>query len=100
MDHHGPVPDDREPTSFDRFNMALLLRLSRVPKLLLLIVVLLLTAGGLLLDNALGGLMLLVLAAFAAWLAVIGWPRLTPVGRILRLAVVGLLLYAAFGRFL
>lgn len=100
MQHDGAVPDNPETTPFQRFSMSLLMLLSRVPKWLLLVVVLGLTMGGLLLENALGGLMLLVLALFMAWLAVIGWPRLSPMSRLLRLLVVGLILYASFTRFI
>ena len=59
-------------------------------------VVLGLTVAGLLLETALGGVLLLVLAAFLAWLAVLGWPSLTPMGRLLRLVVVGIVVYVAF----
>jgi hypothetical protein len=100
MQHDGPVVDDPQLSSFQRFSRSLLMLLSRIPRWLLLVVVLGLTMGGLLLENALGGLMLLVLALFMAWLAVIGWPRLSPMSRLLRLLVVGLILYASFTRFL
>ena len=63
---------------------------------MLLVAVLALTVAGLLLENVLGGVLLLVLAAFLAWLAVLGWPSLTPVGRLLRLLVIGLVVYFAF----
>lgn len=100
MHHHGPVPDDHDLTPFQRLSMSLLVLLSRVPKWLLLVVVLGLTAGGLLLENAIGGVLLLLLAAFMAWLAIVGWPQLGTAARLLRLLVVGLILYAAFRRFL
>ena len=105
MRHDWQMPTDNpnqqdgpEPSPLQRVSAPLLVQLSRVPKWALLIVVLALTIGGLLQENAIGGVMLLVLAAFAAWLAVLGWPRMTPVGRLLRLLVVGLILYAAFSR--
>ena len=105
MRDDGPMPtdhpdkhEDREPSPLQRVSAPLLVQLSRVPKWALLIAVLALTIGGLLQENAIGGVLLLVLAAFAAWLAVLGWPRMTPLGRVLRLLVVGLVLYAAFIR--
>lgn len=94
-----PVADDPNLTPFQRFSAPLLVQLSRVPKWLLLVVVLGLTAGGLLLENAIGGLLLLLLALFLAWLAVLGWPGLSPLARLLRLLVVGMVLYVAFTRF-
>ena len=90
--------DGPEPSPLQRASAPLLIQLSRVPKWALLIAVLALTIGGLLQENVIGGVLLLVLAAFAAWLAVLGWPRMSPVGRLLRLLVVGLVLYAAFTR--
>ena len=105
MRHDGPMPtedsdkrDGHEPSSLERISAPLLVQLSRLPKWALLVAVLALTIGGLLLENAIGGVLLLVLATFAAWLAVLGWPRMTPVGRLLRLLVVGLVIYAAFTR--
>jgi uncharacterized membrane protein YjgN (DUF898 family) len=43
--------------------------------------------AGLALENALGGVLLLLLALFLAWLAAIGWRYVSPAGRVLRLAV-------------
>ena len=75
-----------------------MLQLSRVPRWLLLVVVLALTVGGLLLDNAIGGVLLLFLALFLAWLAILGWTQQSPVARALRVLVVGLVVYVAFTR--
>jgi Family of unknown function (DUF6703) len=100
MQHHGAVPADPELTAFQRLSATLLVALSRMPKWLLLVVVLGLTAGGLLLENAIGGILLLLLALFMGWLAIVGWPRLSLVGRLLRILVLGLILYASFTRFL
>jgi hypothetical protein len=72
------------------------LQLSRVPKWLLLVAVLALTVGGLLLDNVLGGVLLLFLALFLAWLAILGWTLHSPIARVLRVLVVGLVVYVAF----
>ncbi|HEX5016840.1 MAG TPA: DUF6703 family protein [Actinomycetes bacterium] len=90
------MPNDRRPTALERFSGPLLLKLSRVPRWMLLVAVLALTVAGLLLENVLGGVLLLLLAAFLAWLAVLGWPSLAPVGRLLRLLVIGLVVYVAF----
>jgi len=102
MRHDGPMPTEKnqghEPSSFERLSAPVVVLLAKMPKWALLIAVLALTMGGLLLENVIGGVLLLVLAAFAAWLAVLGWPRITPLGRVLRLLVVGLVLYAAFTR--
>ena len=96
MEH---VQDDG-PTPLQRYSAPVLLQLSRVPKWLLLIAVLGLTAGGLLLENAIGGVLLLALALFLAWLAVLGWAHHSPVARALRVLVVGVVVYAALVRLL
>lgn len=90
------MPENRDPTPLERLSGPLLVQLSRVPRWMLLVAVLALTVGGLLLENALGGILLLLLALFLAWLAVVGWSLLTPVGRMLRLLAIGLVVYVAF----
>lgn len=49
-------------------------------------------------PDVVGGILLLVLAAFAIWLVVKVWDRLPPVGRAIRLLVLGLLLIMALTR--
>lgn len=94
------MPADREPTPLERFSAPLLVLLSRIPRWLLIVIVLALTFGGLLIDSALGGVLLLVMALFLVWLAIIGWPRLSATGRVLRLLTVGLVVYVAFTKIL
>ena len=94
------MPEDQSPTPLQRYSAPLLLQLARVPKWLLLVAVLALTVAGLMLDNAIGGILLLVLALFLAWLAVLGWTQLSLVARLMRLIVVGLVVYVAFTRFI
>ncbi|MFL6182689.1 MAG: DUF6703 family protein [Actinomycetes bacterium] len=93
-----PVREDQSPTPLERYSAPLLLQLSRVPKWLLLVVVLALTVGGLMLDNAVGGILLLVLGLFLAWLAVLGWTQHSLTARLMRLLVVGLVVYVALTR--
>lgn len=87
-----------EPTPLERFSAPWLARLSRLPRWLLLAVTVALLLAGLLLENALGGALLLLLALFLAWLAVLGWSRLPPVGRLLRVLTIGLLVFAGASR--
>ena len=98
MGNDGAMPIDREPTPLDRFSAPALIFMSRVPRWLLLVIVLGLTAGGLLLENAIGALLLLVLAGFLGWLAAVGWPRLSVAGRVLRIVTVGVVVCLAFTR--
>jgi hypothetical protein len=88
------VPDDPTPTPpwLSRTSIRGLILLNQVPK-----AVLLLGIGGLLLlalfvEGIIGGICLLLLAAFFGWLLLISWPVLTPVGRLLRMVVVGLII--------
>ena len=62
-----------------------------VPPLLLIVV-----AGvGLVVEGVLGAVLLLVVAAFLTWLAVLSWPLLEPSARLLRFAAIALIVVAA-----
>lgn len=93
------MPDDHTPSALERISAPWLVRLSLVPRWLFLIVLGSVLFAGLYLDNAVGGVLLLVLALFLAWLASLGWSRVTPIGRVLRLLTVGLLVYVAVSKF-
>jgi hypothetical protein len=72
-----------------------LARLGRLPTWMPLVIVLALTVGGLLVRGPVGALLLAVLALLLAWLAYLGWPALTPSGRIGRALAVALVVAAA-----
>jgi hypothetical protein len=93
------MPDDHTPSALERISAPWLVRLSLVPRWLFLIVLGGMLFAGLYLDNAVGGVLLLLLALFLAWLASLGWSRVTPIGRVLRLLTVGLLVYVAVSKF-
>lgn len=76
----------------------LLARLHALPRLTVPALVLVLTVAGLMAPPVIGVACLVVLAAFLGWLASLGWPRLDPTGRLLRVLVVGLLVGAAIAR--
>ena len=88
-----PTPTSAAPPGRD-----LLVRLSRLPRLLVPGAVLVLVVAGLAAPAWLGAPCLVVVAAFLGWLASISWPVLEPGGRMLRVLTVGLLLAAAAGR--
>ncbi len=92
--------DDRTPSALERISAPWLVRLSLIPRWLFLVVLGALLFAGLYLDNAIGGVLLLVLALFLAWLASLGWSHVSPLGRVLRLLTVGALVYLAVGKFL
>ena len=79
----------------ERRSAGLLARLGRLPTWLPLVLVVALTAGGLLLPGPAGAFLLAVLALLVAWLAYLSWPALPPNARMLRLAVLGLVVLAA-----
>lgn len=93
------MTDDHTPSALERISAPWLVRLSRIPRWLFLIVLGSVLFAGLYLDTALGGVLLLVLALFLAWLASVGWSHVSPMGRILRLATVGLLVFVAVDKF-
>ena len=93
------MPDDHTPSALERISAPWLVRLSLVPRWLFLILLGSVLFAGLYLDNAVGAVLLLVLALFLAWLASLGWSRVTPLGRVLRLLTVGLLVYVAVSKF-
>ena len=67
----------------------------RLPKAVPFVVVVALLVGGLLAGGAIGAVLLLVLAAILALLLVLGWPALQPAPRLLRLAVVAVVVVRA-----
>lgn len=67
----------------------------RLPKLVPFVVVLGLLIVGLLLQSAVGGALLLVLAALLGLLLYLAWPALQARPRALRLAVLGMLIASA-----
>ncbi|MEO8107247.1 MAG: DUF6703 family protein [Actinomycetes bacterium] len=89
------MTDDHTPSALERLSAPWLVRLTRIPRWLFLVVLGSVLFAGLYLDTALGGVLLLVLALFLAWLASVGWSHVSPMGRILRLLTVGILVYVA-----
>lgn len=92
------MSDNETPSTIERISAPWLVRLSLIPRWLFLIVLGALLFAGLYLDNAIGGVLLLMLALFLAWLASLGWSRVPPIGRVLRLLTVGVLIYFAVGK--
>jgi hypothetical protein len=74
--------------------------LGRLPRWLPLVVLAALVVGGLFTGGALGAVLLVVVAAFAGWLAVLGWDHLPAGGRLLRGLVVLVLLAVAVRKLL
>jgi hypothetical protein len=94
------MSDDHTPSALERISAPWLVRLTLVPRWLFLIVLGALLFAGLYLENAVGGVLLLLLALFLAWLASLGWSHVSPMGRVLRLVTVGVLVYLAVGKFI
>jgi uncharacterized membrane protein len=85
----------REPTRLERWSVPGALLLSRIPKPLLLILIAGLLITALIVEGVVGGLLLLLLGAFFAWLLMLAWPALTGTGRLVRLLVVALIAFFA-----
>ena len=76
-----------------------LARLGQLPTWTPLVVVLALTVAGLLVRGPVGALLLAVLAVLLGWLAYLGWPALTPTGRLARVLALALVVAAAAWQF-
>lgn len=72
-----------QPTSL---NDRLLIRLASIPRLIPVLVVLACLVLGALVPGV-GWIFTALVVAFLAWLLLLSWPRLTPVERLMRVAV-------------
>ena len=88
-------PPGQGPSSWERRSLPWATRLARVPKPLLLIVIAALLIAALIVEGVIGGLLLLVLGAFFAWLLLLAWRVLDTPGRLLRSAIVVVILVLA-----
>ncbi len=111
----APSPTSGRPSSprpavsrskLERRSLPLLLALQRFPRWLIVILMALCLFLGLIQTGGLawlGGILMLVVAAFLGWLLVLSWPVITPSSRVIRsivvAAVVGLAILKFLGRF-
>ncbi|HEX5524724.1 MAG TPA: DUF6703 family protein [Pedococcus sp.] len=72
--------------SLERASLPLVERLSRLPRAFPFLIVLALLVGGILIPGW-GWVLTGLVALFLAWVLVLGWPRLKPVERLMRIAV-------------
>ncbi|MGL4177107.1 MAG: DUF6703 family protein [Dermatophilaceae bacterium] len=77
--------------SLERASLPALTRLSRLPRPVPFLVVLALVVGGLLVPGW-GWVLLAVVSAVLLWFLVLAWPRLTLAERMMRIAVVAMML--------
>lgn len=73
--------------SLERASLPLLNRLSRLPRAVPFLLVLALLVGGILIPGW-GWVLTALVALFLLWMLVLGWPRLSGVERLMRVAVV------------
>ena len=101
----GPGGPGRQPATrrrVERASIPALTALTRVPKWLMVVGLALCLFFGLIQTSALawlGGVLLLIVAAFLGWLLALSWPALTPGSRGMRLVVVVALVGIACLRF-
>jgi hypothetical protein len=76
-----------------------LIRLHSLPRALMPVLILLFMFIGLVKDNVVGGIALLVVAAFVVWLLYLSWPLLEGRARLLRALAVLLVVAAALSKF-
>jgi hypothetical protein len=97
--HQPSEPGPPQLSKLAQWTAPAAFRLAKIPKPVLLIGIAALLVGGLVLENAIGGVLLVLLGLFFGWLLMLAWPALTPSGRIVRLVVVGLIVYLAVRAF-
>ncbi len=83
----------------ERASAPALVRLSTLPTFVLPVLSVVLLVAGLAAPPVIGVPVLLLLIAIIAWLSYLSWPAVRGVQRLLRVAVVGLLVVALLGRF-
>ena len=81
--------------SIERLSLRPAAYLRALPRWLPPVVIAALFVGGLAVHGWAGAVMLLVVAAFLAWLAVLSWPALQPPTRVLRVVAVAALIALA-----
>jgi hypothetical protein len=79
----------------ERRSAALLVYLHQLPRWVPPVVLAVLLIAGLTVHGVLGGIALVAVALVLVWLAVVSWPSLSPAGRVVRVAVIALVIAAA-----
>ncbi len=74
-----------------RFSVRPAVYLQQLPRWLPPTVIAALFVAGIAVRGWAGAVLLFLVAGFAAWLAVLSWPALTPSGRLLRVGVLALI---------
>ena len=87
------APDSRQ--QLERRSAAPLVFLRQLPPWLIPVLFAVLVFGGLTVHGPVGAVLLLLAAVFLGWLAAVSWPRLTPLGRAGRAAIVALVVAGA-----
>jgi hypothetical protein len=75
--------------SVEQASLPLVTRLGRLPRAVPFIAVLALLVGGILIPGW-GWVLTALVVLFLAWVLFLGWPRLTPVERLMRVAVIAM----------
>jgi hypothetical protein len=89
------VPTLRE--SIESASYPLVKRLSQWPKWAPFLLILGLMVAGVVIPSV-GWVLIAVVAVFLVWLLYLGWPRLSAVDRLMRIAVIALVVVAAITR--
>jgi 4-hydroxybenzoate polyprenyltransferase len=89
------VPSLRE--SVESASYPLVKRLSEWPKWAPFLLILALMVGGVLIPTV-GWVLIALVGVFLTWLLYLGWPRMSPLDRFMRVAVIGLVIVAAVTR--
>lgn len=101
-----PTPTPTNRSSFEQASLPLLTRLHRMPRWIIVVLPALLLLGGLVLRDSwawLGGILLLIVWVFLAWLTALSWPALSAGSRLVRGLIViafgGIVVMKFLGKF-
>lgn len=96
-----PAAQGRRRT-LERYSYPLLSAMQRVPRWLVVILMAVCLFLGLIQSGSLawlGGILLLIVAAFLGWLVTLSWPVISPTSRVVRVIVVAVLVGIAILKF-
>ena len=94
----GPAASPSLRTSVERTSRPLLVRMHAMPRPLVPLATVVLVAVGVLAPPAIGLVALAVVALFVAWIAYLSWPAVATGGRLLRVAMVALVVVLGLTR--
>lgn len=95
---NAPAPGSADESTFHRWSRAVLVRIAAMPTLTLPLVIAALLLVGLAAPLPVALPALVVTLAIVVWLAVLSWPVIDSRAKVIRVVMVGLVLFSIVGR--